>query len=105
MTGASIVLTSGSYLCERYFLERHLKRSPVKISMGDISQGFQPLWNSGKTLKMSFQFSSQGNLGGKTHTQKSGKLREFVKVTQKGKGFAILGYVRLVPCVQVVFIG
>ena len=32
-----------------------------------LTQGSQPLWKSGKTLKMSFQFSSQG------------KLREFGK--------------------------
>ena len=68
-------------------------------------QGSQLLWKSGKTLKMSFQFSSQGKLRefGK-NTKNLGKLREFVKVTQKGKVFTGLGYVRLVPCVQVVFI-
>ena len=41
---------------------------------------------------------------GKTHTQIQGKFRELVRVTQKGKVFASLGYVRLVPSVQVVFI-
>ena len=39
-----------------------------------ISQGSQPLWKSGKTLKMSFQFSSQG------------KRREFGKNTKKNQG-------------------
>ena len=60
-----------------------------------IAQGSQPLWKSGKPLKMSFQFSSQG------------KLREFGKNTKnqgscdsdpEGKGFR--QYVRFVPCVQ-----
>ena len=59
---------------------------------------------------MSFQFSSQGKLrefGKNTknqgklrefgkNTKNQGKLREFVTVTQKGKVFASLGYVRLV---------
>ena len=68
-------------------------------------QGSQPLWKSGKTLKMSFQFSSQGKLREFGENAKNqGKLREFVTVTQTGKVFASLGYVRLVPCVQVVFI-
>ena len=70
-----------------------------------LTQGSQPLWKSGKTLKMSFQFSSQGKLREFGENAKNqGKLREFVTVTQKGKVFASLGYVRLAPCVQVVFI-
>ena len=54
---------------------------------------------------MSFQFSSQGKLRefGK-NTKNQGIRSEFVTVTQKGKVFASLVYVRLVPCVQVVFI-
>ena len=61
--------------------------------------------HSGKTLKMSVQFSSQGKLKEfGENTKNQGKLREFVTVTQKGKVFASLVYVRLVPCVQVVFI-
>ena len=82
---------------------------PIKLVpdwLDTLLQGSQPLWKSGETLKMSFQYSSQGKLrefGGK-NTQNQGKLREFVTVTQKGKVFASLGYVRLVPCVQVVFI-
>ena len=55
-------------------------------------QGSQQLWKSGKTLQISFQFPSQG------------KLWEFVPVTQKGKVFASLGYVCLVPCVLVVLL-
>ena len=68
-------------------------------------QGFQLLWKSGKALKMSFQFSSQGKLRefGK-NTKNQGKLRESVTVSQKGKVFASLRYVCLLPCVQVVFI-
>ena len=59
-----------------------------------IRQGSQPLWKSGKTLKMR----------GKRKKINQGKLREFVTVTQKGKVFTSLGYVRLVPCVQAVSI-
>ena len=68
-------------------------------------QGSQPLWKSGKTLKMSFRFSSQGKLREfGENTENQGKLMEFVTVSQKRKVFASLRCVRLVPCVQVVFI-
>ena len=63
------------------------------------------LETQGKTLKMSFQFFSRGKLREfRKNNKNQGKLGEFVTVTQKGKVFASLGYVRLVPCVQVVFI-
>ena len=70
-------------------------------------QGSQPLCKSEKTLEMSFQFSSQGKRRefGENIKKNQRKRREFVTVTQKGKVFASLGHVRLVPCVQVVFIG
>ena len=46
-----------------------------------------PIFQSGKTQGIWLKHKNQG------------KLREFVIVTQKGKVFASLGYVRLVPCV------
>ena len=70
----------------------------------------QGMWEkhktSGKTQGMWEKHKkNQGKLRecGK-NTKHQGKLREFVTVTQKGKVFASLGYVRLVPCVEVVFI-
>ena len=63
--------------------------------MVEMRQGSQPLWISGKTLKMSFQFSSQG------------KLREFGKNTKsqgncdsdpEGKGFRQFGIYMCVLC-------
>ena len=55
-------------------------------------QGSQPLWISGKTLKMSFQFSSQGKLrefGENTH--KSGKTQGICDSDPEGKGFRQFG--------------
>ena len=52
-------------------------------------RGSQPLWKSGKTLKMSFQFSSQGKLR-KKH-QKSGKAQGICDSDPEGKGFRQFG--------------
>ena len=73
-----------------------------------LLQGSQPLENSGKireNLENEFPISSQGKLRefGK-NTKNQGNLREFVTVTKKERVYASLGCVRLVPCVQVVFI-
>ena len=48
-----------------------------------LLQGSQPLWKSGKTLKMSFQFSCQGKLGEfEENTKKNqGELREYNQLT------------------------
>ena len=66
---------------------------PATLEIRENLENEFPIFQSGKT---------QGIWG--KHKKSQGKLREFVTVTQKGKVFASLGYVRLAPCVQVVFI-
>ena len=65
---------------------------------GVFFQGSQSLWNSGKTLKMRFHFSSQGKLREHKIRENSGNLT----VAQKGKVSPSLGYVQIVPRVQLV---
>ena len=56
-----------------------------------IHQGSQPLWKSGKTLKMSVQFFSQGKLREfAKKTKNQGKLREFDS-DPEGKAFRQFG--------------
>ena len=57
-----------------------------------LEQGSQPLWKSGKTLKMSFQFSSQGKLREfGENTKKSGKTQGICDSDPEGKGFCQFG--------------
>ena len=52
--------------------------SYIFVTAYELNQGSQPLWKSGKTLKMSFQFSRQGKLREFwKNTKNQGKLREF----------------------------
>ena len=84
-TGSGRVVYIGD-ACEQMMV---LAGFPATLEIGGKLENEFPISQSGKT---------QGIWG------KHKEIREFVTVTQKGKVFASLGYVRLLPCVQVVFI-
>ena len=68
-----------------------LPAQPLKGPSGR-RQGSQPLWKSGKTLKMSSFFPSQGKLrefGGKH--KKSGEIQGICDSDPEGKGFRQFG--------------
>ena len=65
---------------------------PATLEIRENLENEFPIFQSGKTLGIWEKHQNQG------------KLEELVTVNQKGNVFASLGYVRLVPCVQLVFI-
>ena len=89
-------------MCEKNWWPINLDQGSQPLEIRENLENEFPIFQSGKTQgiwgKHKKVRENSGNLG---KTQKSqGKLREFVTVTQKGKDFASLGYVRLVPCVH-----
>ena len=69
-----------------------LHRIPILYSLCIDLQGSQPLWKSGKPLKMSFQHFSQGKLREfGENTKKSGKTQGICDSDPEGKGFCQFG--------------
>ena len=96
------IIVSSTYQCNhsinyRLFLSqfywatkgRHLLfQGSQPLEIRENLENVFPIFQSGKT---------QGIWG--KHKKNQGNLREFMTVTKKGKVYASLGYVRLVPCV------